>query len=241
MFPITFTAQRNVPILASEPRKFEIENWHNKIMREHNFTSTQYISVGRFAEVFLDKVFSIPEGTFDFYGEDEKYRTLYMHNEAAGEQLVASLVLPSAFYSEPDAVPYEETESSDDYSNGRMTIFRSYLEQLNVDGHDTMGAVLPDGEIAVHAHDIYLQVAFDHGMGVGILFLLFGAATLLRAVFYYRKNKAKPYAAFPLLMTISFAVAGTVEWIFHLSNPCTLVLMMVIAPLLYKDNAKVEE
>ena len=93
-------------------------------MREHNFTSTQYISVGRFAEVFLDKVFSIPEGTFDFYGEDEKYRTLYMHNEAAGEQLVASLVLPSAFYSEPDAVPYEETESSDDYSNGRMTIFR---------------------------------------------------------------------------------------------------------------------
>ena len=241
MFPITFTAQRNVPILASEPRKFEIENWHNKIMREHNFTSTQYISVGRFAEVFLDKVFSIPEGTFDFYGEDEKYRTLYMHNEAAGEQLVASLVLPSAFYSEPDAVPYEETESSDDYSNGRMTIFRSYLEQLNADGHDTMGAVLPDGEIAVHAHDIYLQVAFDHGMGVGILFLLFGAATLLRAVFYYRKNKAKPYAAFPLLMTISFAVAGTVEWIFHLSNPCTLVLMMVIAPLLYKDNAKVEE
>ena len=210
-------------------------------MREHNFTSTQYISVGRFAEVFLDKVFSITEGTFDFYGEDEKYRTLYMHNEAAGEQLVASLVLPSAFYSEPDAVPYEETESSDDYSNGRMTIFRSYLEQLNVDGHDTMGAVLPDGEIAVHAHDIYLQVAFDHGMGVGILFLLFGAATLLRAVFYYRKNKAKPYAAFPLLMTISFAVAGTVEWIFHLSNPCTLVLMMVIAPLLYKDNAKVEE
>ncbi len=241
MFPITFTAQRNVPILASEPRKFEIENWHNKIMREHNFTSTQYISIGRFAEVFLDKVFSIPEGTFDFYGEDEKYRTLYMHNEAAGEQLVASLVLPSAFYSEPDAVPYEETESSDDYSNGRMTIFRSYLEQLNADGHDTMGAVLPDGEIAVHAHDIYLQVAFDHGMGVGILFLLFGAATLLRAVFYYRKNKAKPYAAFPLLMTISFAVAGTVEWIFHLSNPCTLVLMMVIAPLLYKDNAKVEE
>ena len=181
------------------------------------------------------------EQMIDFYGEDEKYRTLYMHNEAAGEQLVASLVLPSAFYSEPDAVPYEETESSDDYSNGRMTIFRSYLEQLNVDGHDTMGAVLPDGEIAVHAHDIYLQVAFDHGMGVGILFLLFGAATLLRAVFYYRKNKAKPYAAFPLLMTISFAVAGTVEWIFHLSNPCTLVLMMVIAPLLYKDNAKVEE
>ena len=241
MFPITFTAQRNIPILASEPRKFEIENWHNKIMREHNFTSTQYISVGRFAEVFLDKVFSIPEGTFDFYGEDETYRTLYMQNEAAREQLVASLVLPSVLYSEPETVPYEETESSSDYSNGRMTIFRSYLEQLNVNGHDTMGAVLPDGEIAVHAHDIYLQVAFDHGIGVGILFLLFGAVTLLRAVFYYRKNKAKPYTAFPLLMTISFAVAGTVEWIFHLGNPCTLVLMMVITPLLYKDNAKVEK
>lgn len=205
-------------------------------MREHNFTSTQYISVGRFAEVFLDKVFSIPEGTFDFYGEDEKYRTLYMHNEAAGEQLVASLVLPSAFYSEPDAVPYEETESSDDYSNGRMTIFRSYLEQLNADGHDTMGAVLPDGEIAVHAHNIYLQMAYDHGIGVGILFVIFGAVSLVYAVsFYVKKKDTITGAALPMVVIFSFAIAGMVEWIFHLSSPSGFVLMLVLAPLLYKE------
>ena len=191
--------------------------------------------------MFLDKLFSIPEGTFDFYGEDEKYRTLYMHNEAAGEQLVASLVLPSAFYSEPDAVPYEETESSDDYSNGRMTIFRSYLEQLNADGHDTMGAVLPDGEIAVHAHDIYLQVAYDHGIPVGIVFVLVGAATLVVSLIYYGKQKKTiTYAALPAVITVAVAVAGIVEWIYHLSNPCGYLLMLVITPLFFmkKQAAK---
>lgn len=234
MFPITFTAQRNLPILVSEPRNFEIENWNNKIMRGRNFTASEYIRVGRFVEVFANKMFNIPEGTFDFYGEIEEYRRLH-----PSQQLVASVgYIPQ--YAEAETGFDEMQEEQSDYTNGRTTIFKSYLEQLNATGHDTMGATLPDGEIAAHAHNIYLQVAYDHGVGVGILFVIFGAVSFVMAVVYYKRHLGVAYAALPFVVILAFAVAGMVEWIFHLSSPCTLVLMMVLAPLLYKDDSKVE-
>ena len=234
MFPITFTAQRNIPILVSEPRSFEIENWHNKITRERNFTSSQYMRVGRFIEVFADKMFNVPEGTFDFYGENEEYLRLY-----AKQELVASTAYMPR-YAQEQAKPQMNAEDGNDYTNGRTTIFRSYLEQLNATGHDTMGATLPDGEIAAHAHNIYLQVAYDHGIGAGMLFVLFGIVSLIMSAVYYKRHSQIAYAAFPLFVILSFGIAGMVEWIFHLSSPCTIVLLMTIAPLLYKDELKVE-
>ena len=130
----------------------------------------------------------------------------------------------------------EDMQDEGDYSNGRTTIFRSYFEQLNMTGHDEMGAVLPDGEIAVHAHNIYLQVAYDHGIGVGILFVIFGAVSLVYAVIFYVKKKDMiTGAALPMVVIFSFAIAGMVEWIFHLSSPSGFVLMLVLTPLLYKE------
>ena len=74
---------------------------------------------------------------------------------------------------EEDLSVYEKTE---EYANGRMDIFRAYLKELNLAGHDDMGAILPDGSLAVHAHNIYLQVAYDHGLAVGAVFVLVGGA-----------------------------------------------------------------
>ena len=39
----------------------------------------------------------------------------------------------------------------------------------------------------------------------------------------------------PMVVIFSFAIAGMVEWIFHLSSPSGFVLMLVLAPLLYKE------
>ena len=190
--------------------------------------------VGRFIEVFADKMFNVPEGTFDFYGENEEYLRLY-----AKQELVASTAYMPKYVQE-QAKPQMNAEDGNDYTNGRTTIFRSYLEQLNATGHDTMGATLPDGEIAAHAHNIYLQVAYDHGIGAGMLFVLFGIVSLIMSAVYYKRHSQIAYAAFPLFVILSFGIAGMVEWIFHLSSPCTIVLLMTIAPLLYKDELKVE-
>lgn len=228
--PVTFSLQRNVPILVSEPYLYEIEYslyCPDDVMRGRNLDSVNFMRVGRFIDVFADKIFGIPEGTFDIYGEIAEY-------ERTHNKLVASTDYV------PDESPEEEAAKEgvpDDYTNGRLDIFRSYIEQLNMTGHEEMGAVLENGEIATHAHNIYLQAAYDHGIPVGILFVLAGIETLIVSCFYYHKKKDEiTYAALPAVVTVAAATAGFVEWIFHLCNPCGFVLMLVITPLVFKNE-----
>ena len=69
----------------------------------------------------------------------------------------------------------------------------------------------------------------------GILFIVVGIATFGASCLYYHRKKDKiTYAALPLVVTAAVAVAGMVEWIFHLSNPCGLLLMLVVTPLVFE-------
>ena len=190
--------------------------------------SVNFMRVGRFIDVFCDKILGLPEGTFDVYGEIAEYQRTHMETED-----VASL------YYEPEALDemVPQDAQKEDMSNGRFDIFRSYIEQLNMTGHEEMGAILQDGEIATHAHNIYLQVAYDHGIFVGIVFVFVGIATFVSACLYYHKKKDKiTYALLPVAITVAVAAAGMVEWIYHLSNPCGLLLMLVITPLMFKEE-----
>ena len=180
------------------------------------------------------------------YGELEEYRRTHDENgneiKAMGEETQTDGVWAMGeLVASADYVPEEMEEAENDYTNGRLDIFRSYIEQLNMTGHEGMGAVLKNGEIATHAHNIYLQVAYDHGILVGILFVFVGIGTFVSSCIYYKKKKdIITYAALPAVVTAAFGAAGMVEWVFHLSHPCGLVLMMVIAPLVFHEGQKHE-
>lgn len=247
ILPVTFTLQRNVPALVSEPYLYEIEYsmyCPDDVMRGRKLDSKNFMRVGRFIDVFGEKILGIPEGTFDIYGEQEEYRrthniALIQKEETAKEaELIASLhYKPKASFTEeePEADFTEEDSQKEDYTNGRIDIFRSYMEQLTMTGHEGMGALLKNGEIATHAHNIYLQAAYDHGIFAGIVFAVWIFATFVYScLYYYKKKEIIVYAALPAVITAAVAVAGMVEWIFHLSNPCGFLLMLAITPLLMK-------
>ena len=250
--PVTFTVQRNIPALVSDPYLHEIEYslyCPEDVMRGRHVDSPNFMRVGRFVDVFAEKVFNIPEGTFDLYGEIRAYRLEHGIDDSAGidrdylleeENLseIPGVADSSLLVASADYVPVPEgAEEEDDYTNGRLDIFRSYIEQSNMTGHEEMGAVLENGEIATHAHNIYLQVIFDHGIPTGIVFILVGVVTFIKACLYYRKKKETiTYAALPMIIVITVAAAGMVEWIFHISNPCGLLLMLVIAPLVFQNE-----
>jgi hypothetical protein len=129
----------------------------------------------------------------------------------------------------------DEDNILDVLSNGRMTIFKAYLSDLNMWGHDEMGTLLPNGEIAVHAHNTYLQVAFDRGIPVGILFVIVLFAGLISGIRYYKKNqKTEPLSLVTPAIVIGFMVAGLSEWVFQYCNPMTIALMLAIAPITFK-------
>ncbi len=264
-FPVTFFVQRTVPALVSEPRLHEIESYPDEVMRGRKVSSLEFMRVGRFIEVFGEKVFSIPETTFDIYGEIKEFNEThtYVDGQLMTTQQAEALGLYSAvsFAEEKateadkelgadsdstagsmDASPDEsevgrfdgEDQSLADYTNGRSDIFRAYLNQLNMPGHQEMGALLDDGTLAVHAHNIYLQFAYDHGIAMGILFIAVMVATLLQSHRYYQQNKDREnYAALPAVVTVAVAAEGLVEWVFHFSNPSGFILMLIIAPLIF--------
>lgn len=226
-FPIVFTAQRTIPAAAADVSAHEIEEFPSELVHGRDMDSYYYITIERFIQAFQMKVLGIPEekclNAFLYFSKADKtseYRSPYL--EMGSRILLASV---------EDMAAAEKDDES--YTNGRMYIFERYYERLDKRGHDDMGVMEPNGNYLAHAHNIYLQVAYDHGILVGAVFLLLGAGTLIQAVFYYRRHrKDRECALFPLALLILFAVAGLTEWIFHPCCPIAFCLLLTIGPLL---------
>ena len=235
-FPVTFTAQRMIPSVIASPVLHEIEELPVEIMHGRYMNSGYYMTIQRFIQVFQMKVLGIPEeeslkAIMQFVDAD----TDVFHDELYVE--TEDILLAFAADAAVGITAAEESADSsaeDSYANGRLEIFRLYYNNLNKTGHDDMGIMEPNGYYTVHAHNIYLQVAYDHGIYVGIVFLLLGAGTLVQAAIYYHKHKEdRECAALPLAILIVFAVAGLTEWIFHPCSPMAFGLLSAMAPLLF--------
>ncbi len=123
-------------------------------------------------------------------------------------------------------------EGIETVSNGRLSIFKAYLREMNLFGHEEMGAVLDSGEVAIHAHNTYLQVMYDNGIIAGIVFGIFVFVSAVSAGIYYRKNREKvPGALLAYAMVLCFAVAAVTEWVFQFSNPMTIALLLAVIPV----------
>lgn len=235
-FPVTFTAQRIIPSVAADPIMHEIEELPTEIVHGRYMDSDYYITPQRFIQVFQMKILGIPEEEcLRVYNMAQDTRRKTMGNLLLAE--TGNILLASAEDVTIDIGTDEETEVSgeeESYTNGRLAIFRLYYKNLNKVGHDDMDIMEPDGHYTVHAHNIYLQVAYDHGLYVGIVFILLGVGTLVQSAAYYHKRKEdRACAALPLAVLVMFAVAGLTEWIFHPCSPTAFCLLTAMAPLLF--------
>lgn len=245
-FTTAFTAQRIIPSIVAQPETFETEELPSEIVHGRDMDSKYYITVRRFIQLFENRILGIPEDqcikSFD-YAQIENYDDVIGYDDVREQEiLVASVEVSGAM------LPGEEIESQlessvEAYANGRIDHFKAYLQNMNMTGHDDMGVLLPDGSMSAHAHNIYLQVAYDHGIPVGIIFVLFGLCTLIQAALYYKNRKEdRPCSILPLALLISFAAAGLTEWVFHPCNPITFCLLAALAPLLVdaKKNKRIK-
>lgn len=277
MIPIVFEVQRTVPCLVSKPYEYDIDEYLENVKRGRRLDSVDFMMVGRFANVFAEKILGIDgDPVPNYYFEDANYNeysaTLRdVYYAAAGykftefdisdeewdsvmtddaEKFTAYLnrglprdengnvIRPTEEEIEAENAALEEAaaeqaQAAADYTNGRIDIYKSYIEQLNFTGHDTMGATLKNGEIATHAHDVYLQVAYDHGIPTAVMFVAFGVTALIMAIIFFMKNKDK-YDALTMTAIVAFAVAGVVEWVFHLSHPMSFIMLLSMTPLMFE-------
>ena len=223
-FPIVFTAQRMLPAIYDDPIYSEIEIWDYVVEKGDPMDSELYIDIEAFMKVAGNKLFGIDMGniSLSFHEFREEWK------KAAKPVYIRSDKLQLA----SEAEMYEK----EDISNGRFDIFTEYIGHWNLTGHELMGVPLADGTMAMHAHNTFLQLIHDHGLITGVIFLLLGIVSFIAAIIRYKKEEEKGYLALTVAVLLAFAMAGMVEWVFHLCNPFGISLLVVIAPLLFQRS-----
>ena len=247
---------------------YEKDDVPDEIVRGDIKDSMYYMTFERFANYFCYKMLGTPEHTFDLNIYDIAKTDIHMQeksltasntsmqadskisfadgsltarNDTQPESVPESqIVSESTSEATAEALENEETEvQSEEITNGRTSIFRSYIFQMNLLGHDTMGATLEDGSTASHAHNIYLQVSYDNGIIVGGLFVVWIIATIGQSIVYLRRRyKTDRAAGLPLSVVVTFAAAGMVEWVSHPCIPLGLMFLLVLPPLIYAPDEK---
>lgn len=243
-FPVAYSAVRLIPPLYDDPYIFELEDKDGEwaVHKGDPANSENYITFSRFAycldvKLFGDEYPILRKFVDKFLAEGMETSLNAGLQEVRVSALWGLTASAASSTGEEAGVP---AEAQEDYSNGRMEIFRRYMAQWNLTGHDEMGVELEDGSLSVHAHNTYLQVIHDHGLLMGVIYLLTGLVSLVwmfRYAFWGLRGGKDAYAALPLAVFLSFAVAGLVEWLFHPCNPLGFSTMAVLAPLLTFKNA----
>ena len=261
-FPAAFTLQRLIPTIVADPVFYDIDDTDNLIRGGANWRSSNFMCVERFVNLFASKILGADVGDYrypdDIYNYDENGDPIldiygYPLDEAVEEiyygkgtdaeyvgQLLASGAFTRAEYFmllESLNGYVDEGSRLDVMSNGRITIFKSYLADINLTGHDAMGAPLPNGEIALHAHNTYLQVAYDNGIITAVIFIIMIIAAIVSSLrLIAAKEKDEPLTFMAFAVIIGFVVCGMTEWVFHFANPMTIALMLSFAGLIFKEE-----
>jgi hypothetical protein len=262
-FPIVFYLQRTIPALVSDPHIYSIEDYFQETTRGREISSFQYVRIGRFIEVFAEGVLGRPELATDIYHINQREEqlvvtadgTIMPKDEADARGIEGAITVKEKMeeaLSESDMEearniqdsydsyigydPNNPVEVVKDYSSGRIDIFKQYMAEFNMTGHDASGLVMPDGTSPYHAHNNYIQVAYDFGTLTGALFIIVGVIAFAQAFVYYRNNRGQSLcAAFPMLAIVVFSVVGITEVAVHFSNPVGFVLLLLVAPLTYRS------
>lgn len=237
VFPVVYTVVRCIPAVTGRPMWITRAEWFSdRIRKDEPMDSSKYMNVPQLAESLLEKLLGIDINLSAMAGAvsgpgngvtiDEDGNMTFADNVV--DYYIAD---NGQIYTTKD---YTFTnENTEDVSNGRFDIFKLYFENLNLTGHDSMIVEnAPEDIILYHAHNSYMQVAYDHGVPVGILFVLVVTGGLIYSIIYYKKQyREVSFAIFPAVVIVSFMIGGLTEWIFHPSIPIGFAFLIALTPL----------
>ena len=224
-FPLMYSIIRVVPAVVNDPIRYEIEpqDRHFMIYEGDKVDSDKYMTIGRYFELFF--------GRFDSGEEARSNKEDTMLLAYIGK---GALPIDYSAVESDSEVSQEQT----DLSNGRFDIFKDYMKNLTFEGHEKMA--LEKGEQShTHAHNSYIQVAYDFGLIAGIAFLGLCALTLWKSImlaFHYGKNYSIYFVPFSLVVVFGFI--SLTEWAFHPCIPAGFAFLFVQMLLMQKPWKK---
>ncbi|HCT91218.1 MAG TPA: hypothetical protein DF613_07550, partial [Lachnospiraceae bacterium] len=235
VFPAVYTVTRCVPAIVGRPVWITGAEWFSdRIEKREPVDSTKFMNIAQLGETFLEKWVGLDINLTEIAGSvsgpgnavtEENGETVYQDN------VVGTTEIDGQVYSVKDYTFHNPDEG--DVSNGRFELFEIYTSHLNMTGHDSMLVEDVDKNITLyHAHNSYIQTAYDHGIPTGILFILVVVAGVAVSGVYYRRNcREVNFAVYPFVVILSFMISGITEWIFHPSIPIGFAFLVALTPL----------
>ncbi|MFI3175877.1 MAG: hypothetical protein R3Y67_00110 [Eubacteriales bacterium] len=245
MLPFTIMTTRIIPAIINEPIEVEIEVAVETIEKGDPMDSPRYVTVKRFLDLFCNGM-GIDSNYFYIPGQGGlEEKSIQEVSQVEVVQAQVARMTNSVAVATKSTVASSDQPSSlggstvldevADYTNGRVDIWMAYLQEINLVGHETMGVVVWD-ELQSHAHNSFIQVMYDHGLIVGILFILLYFSSLARGFVYYKKNSSDALYLLPGCIIGAFGMVSIAEWAFHPCQPIGLAFLLMLAPLLGKLN-----
>lgn len=259
-FPVTYTVTRCLPALVSRPYIMDTEVFKGNIVAGEKIDSYRFMNFRRYLDLSADKIMVYIDKLLGTEASEEYEDASYLGTDA---------LLASAFRQESTAngninnqsvsraekellaaadtqqeilmasADTSDEEDENEISNGRIDIFMAYLKQLDFKGHESM-VLFEDGEpLYYHAHNSFIQTAYDNGIQTAFMFIVLGIFGFIRSIFIYKRYaKEMPCSIISLIVITGFGVASLTEWVFH---PCIVLgfaCFFVLKPLLFRLKDK---
>lgn len=152
--------------------------------------------------------------TRQFYYADRDEVWSYLGDEFAGYMRDSQYFGSEIFTDLADDRFDLEGQSLDKYSTGRVSLWMSCIEKLNLTGHPSTENQFYIGYRNKYfntTHMVILQYAFESGVPMGIVYLAMNIFSGFAAMAYAWRNRTKSWALWPLMMTLSFGVLSVME------------------------------
>ncbi len=202
-FLICFTACRIGPAVVGTPKTYLVEEFLETIREGEPWDSYRYMTVNRFLAIW-DSKFAINVNNEEVPSDDEN---------ADKRSLMEA----------------EGLTTSSDYSSGRFDIYKRYWALLDWEGHPNVNMKDDRGKEIAHAHNVYLQTAYDFGIGTGIYFILYCIYLVVRCIVYYKHHRGDPAGIVPITVVGIFGVCGVVEWVMVPYIPTGFAIFFIMA------------
>lgn len=177
LFPVVYGCVRYLPTILHHPVWFQDEYHEDTSVHSYDpWDSERYISFEQALNADIGRLF----GTFGITFQIKEGK---LHFALPGT-LSVHAAEPDEPGSSPDNPYYYGDEPVFDSIGVRRSIYYYYASHLNFIGHrDNGGFYLryyDDAHVMGHAHNMYLQFAYNYGIIVGILFLIWNLWCLVR-------------------------------------------------------------
>lgn len=257
LFPCVYLTIRYLPTVMHHPIWWGSEYNPNKVHSFDPYDSPRYVSLEEFWEEALGRfyytIFMTPD---DVSPEEIETQPIGRLNgyfarvlataDADGmgtyrvlnpmEQAVAAV---AQFAAIPDTVEISsEAEAQNSYQI-RVIIYKKYFDNLNWTGHTSEEGNFPitSSYRAWHAQNIFLQVAFYHGIPAGVCLIVLLAALGLR-LFRQVVSSRQKQSILALFVWLVFVSYGMLESVWYLGQ--SILFLMYFVPKLSIDAEESE-